>query len=404
MIITGHSTYKDYIKNVLNKMESVKKWQYDFILEIFGLFLGIKGRVNFLQLARFGKHTEQRYRNQFEKSFDFLEFNKELVKEHGSGHYTIAFDPSYVSKSGKSTPGVGWYWSGVAGSTKWGLEISGIGAIDIGNHTGFHLEAIQTPNNLESKSLLDHYSDVIIQRKFQLQHLSKYVVADAYFSKKPFVSKLCDNGFEIVCRLRNDASLQYQYKGEKTKGRGRPRKFDGKIDFSNLEKKHFTVIEQNQQNRIYRAKVHSKSLGRLINLVIVYTRRKEKWTHKLYFSTDLELDAKLLLEYYRTRFQIEFTYRDSKQFTGLNDCQARSENKLHFHFNTSLTTLNLAKITHWLSIPKKDRKAFSMSSIKTMYHNELLLKRFFSVFGISPYMKKNTNKIRELITYGAIAA
>ena len=55
-------------------------------------------------------------------------------------------------------------------------------------------------------------------------------------------------------------------------------------------------------------------------------------------------------------------------------------------------------------ISKEERKYFSMSSIKTMYHNELLLKRFFRVFVISPYTKKNTNKIRELITYGAIAA
>jgi hypothetical protein len=45
----------------------------------------------------------------------------------------------------------------VAGKAKWGLEISGITAIDIENHTGFHLEAVQTPNNLESKSLVDHF-------------------------------------------------------------------------------------------------------------------------------------------------------------------------------------------------------------------------------------------------------
>ncbi len=124
-------------------------------------------------------------------------------------------------------------------------------------------------------------------------------------------------------------------------------------------------------------------------MLIVYTKKKSKWIHQLYFSTDVELDAKLLLEYYQTRFQIEFTYRDSKQFTGLNDCQARSENKLHFYFNASLTTLNLAKFTHWLPIPKEEeREAFSMSSIKTMYHNELLLKRVIRMFGISPYSKK----------------
>ena len=52
-------------------MQGVNKWQRDFLVEIILLFLSIKGRVNFLQLGRFGKHKEQRYRNQFEKSFDF---------------------------------------------------------------------------------------------------------------------------------------------------------------------------------------------------------------------------------------------------------------------------------------------------------------------------------------------
>ena len=112
----------------------------------------------------------------------------------------------------------------------------------------------------------------------------------------------------------------------------------------------------------------------------------------------------MLLKYYRTRFQIEFAFRDAKQHTGPNHCQARTENKLHFHFNASPTTVNLAKVAHWLSIPKEQRGALSMADIKTMYHNRLLLNRFFSVFGISPNSTKNKQKIQELICYGARAA
>ncbi|MEE9461461.1 MAG: transposase, partial [Bacteroidales bacterium] len=97
-------------------------------------------------------------------------------------------------------------------------------------------------------------------------------------------------------------------------------------------------------------------------------------------------------------------YRDGKQHTGLNDSQARSENKLHFQFNASLTSLNIAKAIHWLSLPKEERGAFSMSDIKTMNHNTLLLKRFIDVFGIRPYSIKNQNYVRELILYGTMAA
>jgi hypothetical protein len=73
---------------------------------VFILFLGIKGRINFLQPGRYGLSGEQRYRQQFEKPFNFLAFNKELVLSNGSGRYVIAFDPSYIDKSGKRLPGL----------------------------------------------------------------------------------------------------------------------------------------------------------------------------------------------------------------------------------------------------------------------------------------------------------
>jgi hypothetical protein len=385
-------------------MKGVNKWRYDFIVEVFGLILSIKGRINFLQLDRYGAHGEQHYRNQFERHFDFMSFNIGLIEQHASKHLTIAFDPSYISKSGKSTPGVGWYWSGCAKKSKWGLEMGGIAAIDIDNHTAFHLEAVQTPNDLGSTTLLDHYSSVLVERKQSLLSVSKYLVADAYFSKQPFVTKLCESGFQVVSRLRDDAHLQYLYRGTPKSGRGRPQLYDGKVDYNKLNTQYFELVEDNEECKIHKAIVHSKSLNRSINLVIVFTLNKGKWSHKLYFCTDLDLPAKLLLEYYRTRFQIEFIYRDAKQFTGLNDCQARSKNKLHFHFNSALTSINLAKAIHWLPTSKKERKPFSMSSVKTMYHNQLLLDRFFVVFGISPNTQKNKTKVKEMLRYGTIAA
>ena len=37
------------------------------------------------------------------------------------------------------------------------------------------------------------------------------------------------------------------------------------------------------------------------------------------FSSDLSLDAQTLIKYYSLRFQIEFNFRDAKQFWGLED-------------------------------------------------------------------------------------
>ena len=76
---------------------------------------------------------------------------------HIKGKTALAFDPSFISKSGKKTPGVGYFWSGCAGKTKWGLEIAGLAAIDIENHSAFHLEAVQTVGLKEDETLVSHY-------------------------------------------------------------------------------------------------------------------------------------------------------------------------------------------------------------------------------------------------------
>lgn len=112
MITREHKPYIILITNMLNKLPHINQWRRDFLIETFILFLSIRGRINFLQLARYGKYKEQRYRQQFEKSFDFLAFNKELTLSQGRGKYVIAFDPSFINKSRKKTPGLSWYWSG----------------------------------------------------------------------------------------------------------------------------------------------------------------------------------------------------------------------------------------------------------------------------------------------------
>lgn len=256
----------------------------------------------------------------------------------------------------------------------------------------------------EFQSLLDYYADVIVSRKKELQSVSKYVVADAYFSKENFISKLCNHGFEVVTRLRDDADLRYKYLGEKKKGRGRPQKYDGKVDYKQLKDGYFSLTQSDENVQIYSGIVYSKSLKKDINIVLLRSKRKQKWVHKIYMTTDLELSADKILQYYQTRFQIEFLYRDGKQHTGLNDSQARSKNKLNFHFNMSLTAINIAKVTHWLPIPKDQRNSFSMADVKTQYYNELLMKRFFVTFAIKPNLTKIKSKIIQLLNYGKIAA
>jgi hypothetical protein len=404
MITREYKFYNTLVIKTLNNISNLNKCRKDFICEVFILFLSIKGRVNFLQLGRFGSFGEQRYRQQFEKPFDFLSFNKELVLANGSGRYIIAFDPSYISKSGKETTGLDWYWSGCAGKSKWGLEIGGIAAIDIDNHTAFHLEAVQTLCT-ENETLTQWYIDILGKRKATLTSISCIFVADAWFSKKNFVDAVIQMGMQFVSRLRDDADLRYLCNDAPTGKKGRPKKYGGKIDTKNIDRKYFELIEQTDGYTMNSAIVYSKSLKRNIRLVhVAYNTKNGKKVTKLYYSTDVNLSPKDILLYYQSRFQIEFLYRDGKQHTSLCDVQARGGNKLNFHFNASLTSINIAKVNDWLSIPKEERKSFSLSDIKTMNHNKLLILRLFDVFGIDPNKPKNKHYVKELLYYGTKAA
>ena len=82
------------------------------------------------------------------------------------------------------------------------------------------------------------------------------------------------------------------------------------------------------------------SLKRKVRLAYLLDCRDPKRVGRiLLFSTDIHMGASDILDFYKARFQIEFIFRDAKQFTGLTDCQARDFTKLDFHFNASLMAL-----------------------------------------------------------------
>ncbi len=110
-----------------------------------------------------------------------------------------------------------------------------------------------------------------------------------------------------------------------------------------------------------------------------------------------------VIDIYHTRFQIEFGFRDAKQFAGLENSQARSGNKLNFHFNAALTTVNIAKVMQ-LSNPQTRENSFSMATYKTLFHNNLMLSRFFRLFAINPNSIKNRQHVNELLYFGTMAA
>ncbi|KAA6304165.1 hypothetical protein EZS27_044191, partial [termite gut metagenome] len=126
-------------------------------------------------------------------------------------------------------------------------------------------------------------------------------------------------------------------------------------------------------------------------------------TYRLLFSTDINQLPIDVIDMYHTRFQMEFGFRDAKQFTGLEHSQARSGNKLDFHFNPALTTVNIAKVIQMRDETKRELP-FSMRDATIVFHNASLLQRFFSLFGNPPNSRKNQKYVKELLTFGTLAA
>jgi Transposase DDE domain len=287
---------------------------------------------------------------------------------------------------------------------KWGLELSALGLADIENHTAMHYHATQTQAIKGEESLRSYYAKLLCKQAPELLKTSKTIAFDAFFSKKPFVDSICAVGFTMISRLQWNIYMRYAYVGEQ-KPKGRKKEYDGKIDPKNISTKHFKIIKSDENEVIYEGIAHVRSLKRWVKIVIVHTLKDGK-VHKafIYFSTDKNAEGLKVLQYYRIRYQIEFLFRDAKNHLGLEDSQSRQETALDFHFNLALTTLNIAKAMHWLSIPKKDRGPFSMADIKTQYVNELLLDRLIFIYGKDPSIEKNNPIIRELYQLGRIAA
>ena len=129
--------------------ESAAKLNISFksaIIETLLLFMVIPRKINFTQLERYGNRCEQCYRQTFTKEFDWIRYNMDLMNTlfGRNDRKAIAIDPSYISKSGKHTPWIGYFWSGCAGQAKRGLEILGVGAIDIDKRDCVMLKAEQT--------------------------------------------------------------------------------------------------------------------------------------------------------------------------------------------------------------------------------------------------------------------
>jgi len=423
------------IDSILQRMVCVSQAQKKFLVILFSTILLAYGKVNFTNLSRYSSLSEKTYRRHFLKSFNFPQFNQLFLQSAFSHPNTLiaVIDCSFLKKSGKKTAGKDYFFNSIAGKAELGLEISVISIVEVETRLAYSLTVQQTPKrselspenkpkpvqtkktrkssrkistNLGSSSELTRVDDYI-------QHLRntrtfcpdsvRYLVADGYYYRSKFCSAVRDLNLDFIGKLRTDANLRYLYTGAQNK-RGAPRKYAGKVDFNDLSR--FTFVKEIEPGvSLYTAVVWSCCLNSQIRLVYISdTRANGQSKFALLFSTDIHLDAEKIFEYYQARFQIEFIFRDAKQFTGLSDCQSPHSQRLDFHFNASLTALNLAKYQAYHSRSSTSPFVFSMASFKRLEFNHHLLLTFIDKLDLDPNLILNHPNLPSVLSYGTLAA
>ena len=390
------------IQEKLNGLPELSKTQRKFMSELFSTLLALRGKANYLNMSRYSSYSEKTFRRHAQQDFSFETLNTELSKSVLSGSSILAGDASFIHKSGKHTYGLARFWNGSASRTERGLEVSVLALIDENRHA-MVLTAKQTPILESEESRIDFYLKQLQDSRLYWPDGLQYGVFDGYYAKQKFVGGVCEIGLEMIGKLRQDANLRYIYQGVQ-KPRGRRKKYDGKVYFDDLSRFEY-IGELEKDIHCYTQTLWHVSLKRQLRVVLLHSLKKpQKPTHVLLFSTDLKLSTEPIIHSYGSRFAIEFLFRDAKQHLGLEDCQARNQKALDFHFNSSFSVLNLAKFEALTNYDFQKPFVFSMQSQKCLSFNEHLLDRFISKFGFDQTLIKSHPAYRELCLYGAIAS
>jgi hypothetical protein len=392
-------------QSVLTRLSQTKKPQQKFLMHLLGLMLMLPGHATFRNLSRYSPYHERTFARWYARAVDFVSLNKAAItavvpSEH---EQALVMDASFVPKSGKKTYGLDRFWNGTHSRTEKGLEISALAWLDITGNCAYCLSVDQTPAMGEASdpaaTRIDGYlaqlTRVVSAHDLGFLH---YVVTDGYYSKQKFIRGVRSVGLHQIGKLRADAKLRYLYQGPKGPGPGRPKTYDGKMNWNDLSRLERGETEDDSIVLYHQLLHHVQFQCNLRVVVVVDTQRHRR---AVLFSTDVALDALTLYRYSKARFQIEFLCRDAKQFTGLTDCQARSQATLDFHFNASLTAVSLATLE---ARHQKGQAAssFSMASLKRRAFNQHLIDRICEHIANGQSLEKSSPDYDALCNYGLI--
>ncbi len=354
----------------------------------------------------------------YQTSLDWASLVWVVVRTHllkPNGVYLLAGDEVVVSKAGEHTHGLGRFYSSLAGRPIPGVSFLVVSLIDVTARRAYPLQGEQrlppdpaSPSDLPpapkrprgrpkgSKNhtkaaptlspeltLLQHMLRAITARIAPLK--VRHVVLDGYFGTYPATFMVEQADLHLISKLRHNAALYLPYRGPKPK-RGPTPRYGDKLDYRALPTYALrqTVIEGPYRTDTYQFMALHKDFPQSLNVVILVKTnlRTHKRAHVVLFSTDLTLSAAQLADYYSLRFQIEFNFRDAKQYWGLEDFMNVSPTAVTNAVNLAFLMVNLSVL---LRRPfRHDCPEFSILDLKSHYRAQRYLRETIKLLPIPP--------------------
>lgn len=354
--------------------------------------LSMTGRVTMLGISRWAGRggsyrSVQRF---FSLSIPWPQVFVQFFGRHlyrPAGEYLLVGDESVVTKSGKKTHGLDYFFSGLLSKTVKGIAIFALSLVSVEERHSYPLQveqvvrseaekaaakARQKKSQAKQKSTskkkpgrpkgsknrdktrveltpeLQRIQKMVKNQLASLQNLVtvRYLALDGHFGNNHALQMVRQCGLELISKLRHDAALYFSYDGQQ-KRKGPRKKYGQKINYRHIPKKY--LVEQNTKGNIrthiYQAVMLHHEFAQALNVVMI-TKTNLKtgaFAHVNLFSSDLELSYAKIIDFYSLRFQIEFNFRDAKQYWGLEDFMNVNEIPLTNALNLALFMVNVSQ-------------------------------------------------------------
>jgi putative transposase len=173
-----------------------------------------------------------------------------------------------------------------------------------------------------------------------------YLVLDGHFGNNAALVMAQQCKLDLISKLRCDSALYLPYDGPYA-GRGPRRIYGDKLDPQALPERYLshTSVVDGIETRTYQLQARHKSVAMPLNVVVILKTnlKSQAQAHVILFSSDLLLSWDKLIDYYCLRFQLEFNFRDAKQYWGLEDFMTTSPSGVSNAANLSLFMVNLVE-------------------------------------------------------------